>query len=74
LKGPTITALADVTCRFAPLAVEPEAARTVRGLAWALALHWQAHLPEGPDKQRALEQLAAATESAVTAVRTSARF
>jgi hypothetical protein len=64
----------DVTCRFAPLSFEPKEARTVRGLAWALALHWLAHLPDGPDKRRALDQLAAATESAVSAVHATARF
>lgn len=66
-EGAAIAALDDLLARFAPLAVEPEPVRTVRGTALALAEFWLIRLPEGPAKTKALDALDEAAGHAVEA-------
>lgn len=60
-----IAALDDVIRRFAPLAVEPEPVRNVRGAALAFAQYLVVTLPDGPAKDKALDAFAYTTQLAV---------
>lgn len=57
--------LNDILARFAPLIMEPEPVRGVRGPAMALGMDWLLRLPEGKLKDQAIETLGLAADLAV---------